>query len=101
MSENQVWNQMREDEGIGIDKGFSGLSTRNPVYSPFVDTGNLTDAQVQWNKEIASVRTVIENVFSHLKDWGVCSQMFRFTHSEPEFLQEKHHKLWMDMWRFI
>jgi hypothetical protein len=86
-----LWSKMEADEGVGVDKGFVGLDDIIPtVIIPYTERNGhiLTADQEEWNNTFAQYRTVVENVFSHLKNWGALAGVWR--HS-----QEMHHKIWV------
>lgn len=73
-----------------MDAGFTSLENyiRNPVFRK--QSGHDQQSR-EWNKAFSSYRTVVENVFSHIKKWGACSQRWRGPTDDYEY----HNMVWV------
>src|SRR5688572_4641631 len=69
--ENQVHQYLDIDEAIGADAGYKGLQHSHVAVLPFSDI-KVSDPECArkhaFNNEFARYRTVVENVFSHVKN---------------------------------
>jgi len=93
--ENSSYIYLDFDEYIGGDKGFYGLQeARSKVILPFkiVNATPLTESESAFNNEWASYRTVVENVFAHIKKWNACKDQFRLT--QEQGMEIIHTKIW-------
>jgi len=93
--ENQFHKFISPDNGILCDAGFTAVEGYpNFIVSlkkPKLD--ELTPIQLEYNRNIKTIRIVVENVFSQLKRWAICSDLLRspvINGSANEF----HHKIW-------
>jgi len=95
LTENQFHLFLAPDNGILCDAGFTAIDS----YPNFIvslkkpKNGELTPEQVLYNNRIKSIRIVVENVFSHLKRWAICSDLLRSPVINGN-ANEVHHKLW-------
>lgn len=85
---------MESWEYIGFDGGFKGVQQLHPVFLPIEENGKgpLTEQEKQFNNKFSSYRTVMENVFAHIKHWTICKNTFR-TKTSLEATLELHHKI--------
>jgi len=93
--ENQLHKFIAPDNGILCDAGFSGI-VGHPNFIVALKAprnGVLTAQQLQYNNNIKSIRIVVENVFSQLKRWAICSDALRYTVING-IACEFHHKAW-------
>jgi len=54
----------------------------------------LTDTEVAYNNEIKKIRIVVENVFSQLKQWAICSDVLRLHVTLDGDAEHSHHRVW-------
>lgn len=94
LPENAFWTNLESFEAIGADKGYIGLDTltKNPIILP-VTGDDLTGKEEEFNNEFASIRTVVENVFAHIKQWKMCKHIFKINGELNEGLK-KHNNIW-------
>ncbi len=78
LPENNFTSSMVPGEFILADNGFKGF---NNVLMPH-PRSQLNPEKERENREISSVRSVVENVFCSLKKWKICESRFRFNHTE-------------------
>jgi hypothetical protein len=66
----EQWKQIDEDEFVLADTGFEGFQTQHEAHllpikkNPGIP---LSDLEKELNKKIASYRSVVKNVFTHIK----------------------------------
>ena len=51
----------------------------------------------EFHSKFKSVRSVVENAISHIKNWKICKNLFRIRFIEDNWLrvQSYHHKVWV------
>lgn len=115
---NMVHQKLQKNEAICADAGFIGLQEHHKLVAPFegstiestfksalnpistnfsIEFPSATQAELKkFNKEVAKHRTVVENVFSHIKGWKVCDQRLRIAGllADPDKLLHWHDKIW-------
>eukprot|EP00761_Pharyngomonas_kirbyi_P006276 gb/GECH01006282.1/.p1 GENE.gb/GECH01006282.1/~~gb/GECH01006282.1/.p1 ORF type:complete len:154 (+),score=9.64 gb/GECH01006282.1/:1-462(+) len=65
-----------ENEWVLADAGFVGLDKVYPkVLVP--KKGRVDDQEAIFNRELGSIRIVVENVFGHIQDWKICKETLR------------------------
>jgi len=92
-----------EKEAVGADKGFVGLGNvwNVEVVTPFkkrkqkgnANRKSLKHSQKKWNQSFKTIRTVVENYFSQLKDFKILRHKLRVNGTVDE-MTEKHHRIW-------
>jgi len=91
LAENREFFQQnfKQHEWIAGDLGFKGMwqycSTQTPI-TP--NRQPLTPYEQQFNKEFKSIRIVVENTIGQIKNWNICSSLFRHNSIHT------HHKIW-------
>jgi len=101
LHENSLHLKMEESEYICGDPGFIGLQKIHPLIVPFERSvindpsisPELKDSRAKFSNHVSRYRTVVENVFAHIKKWKACSDRFRY-HDNPDLMMEKHNKIW-------
>jgi len=93
--ENQLHLKIPSDEGILCDAGFVGASGYPNLIVTLKASVNdsLTDDQTKYNNNIKKLRIVVENVFSQLKRWAMCSEILRENIIDGS-AEEMHHMVW-------
>ncbi|KAL9647835.1 hypothetical protein ABK040_008110 [Willaertia magna] len=93
--ENHFWTCLDESEYICGDKGFRGLQHYwKNIVLPFIGS-DLNEKEKEFNNEVASIRIVVENVFSQIKKWKVCKHPFRTNINNIEKAKVWHNKVWV------
>jgi len=89
-----LWHKLNSDkDGVAVDKGFVGLEKDIP-FKIFRIIGGKLDMETNiWNEHLASIRIIVENVFSCIKRYHICSQIWRGGVSE-ELDAQFHHRVW-------
>jgi len=86
-----------KEESIAADKGFIGLEevwSNVNIVTPFKKkNGNIHEMKKVWNNRLKTIRTVVENYFSQLKDFKILRYKFRANGTIEEVV-EKHHYIW-------
>lgn len=102
LEENHLWRFLSPDEIIIGDKGFQGLHRYNcPSLTPYKKFhGYLTPDEQYFNRDFASIRIVVENVFAQIKKWRCCADRFRWQGSIVD-AKERHHKIWSIVGMFV
>jgi hypothetical protein len=77
-----------------LDGGFKGAQRfyRNIILPE--ESKNLTPDQVHWNNEVKTIRTVVENYFSHIKKFKILTHKFRYNGNLQDVLL-KHHQVFI------
>jgi len=70
-----------------LDPNF--ISTKNPT-----PDRELTGTEEAYNNEIKKIRIVVENVFSQLKQWAICSDVLRLHVTLDGDAEHSHHRVW-------
>ena len=93
--ENSFWKGLDDWEYICADKGFRGLQHKWPnIVLPYIGD-QLTEEEKEFNKGVARIRIVVENVFSHLKKWRICKYTFRGNINDIDGSLIRHNKIWV------
>lgn len=100
LPENQFYRKLSCCEWIAADLGYKGLQNDyTNVALPFPDNNEkgytLLDNEKHFNKQFKSIRTVVENVISHIKMWRICKNTFQVHTNDLEKAQQVHHKTWV------
>ena len=77
--ENLIHRHLDKDEAICADAGYRGLQTLHTAILPFIDVDSKDSTYLQkqeFNNHLAHYRIVVENVFSQIKNWNICSFQF-------------------------
>jgi hypothetical protein len=78
--DNQIHRKLDHDEGIGADAIYSYISNEYK-HNTITTHGRLgakgDRVKTLWNNYFAQYRTMVENVFAHMKQWKICAQIFR------------------------
>jgi len=91
----KLHTKLTPSEGIVCDAGFARIED----YDNFISSlkkpanGELTAEEDQYNNNIKTVRIVVENVFSQIKRWRICSDMIRAP-IEGSNADRLHHCSW-------
>lgn len=95
LPENQIHKNLEPWEAIGLDGGFKGVDRHHLTILPIEEhgKGELDEDEKEFNNEFSGYRTVVENVFAHIKQWSICKQPFRGRTSIDNITQE-HHMIW-------
>lgn len=96
LPDNWIHMWLDADEAVGGDRGFNGFHKHMEKFViPFIATQDrpLTEEEERFNNEWASIRTVVENVFAHIKKWKACALPLR-TKDETGVVK-MHQMLWM------
>lgn len=94
MAENRWFTNLDQDEFIMADKGFRGLEAHHNTLIPFIGK-NLPHSKELFNRQIASVRIVVENAIRAIKEWKICSSCLRVHSSNLESALGFHNRNWV------
>jgi hypothetical protein len=91
--ENRFWEKITSSEYIITDKGFKGIDRYHKnICLPFFDEEN--DKTKSFNNELAHYRIIVENVFSAIKKWKICSNTLALKFNQITDALNKHNKIW-------
>lgn len=88
---------MEENECIVADGIYGFFYSSHLALTPIIKLHNqvdLYDFKEEYNNELASIRTVVENVFAYIKRYNVCCDTFRGVGPLNKVL-EKYNKIWV------
>jgi len=89
----QFWKNLHLSEYIMADKGFRGMDRfHTNICLPFFDDSS--EICQEFNNSLAHFRIIIENVFSAIKKWRLCSDTLKLKFTDIHEAVEKHNKLW-------
>jgi hypothetical protein len=91
----KVHTKLSTSEGILCDAGFARIEGYDNFISSLKKPANgaLTEEEDQYNNNIKTVRIVVENVFSQIKRWRICSDINRAS-IERNAAEKLHHCSW-------
>lgn len=92
--ENRFWEHITSEEYIIADKGFRGLDRfHKNICIPFFNDVDQEPIK-QFNNELAHYRIIVENVFSAIKKWKICTHTLALKFTEIKDALNKHNKIW-------
>jgi len=98
-TENQIHLHLDQDEYIMADGGYQSLPEYHPAIIIIHQGANqkqLTEMEQNYNNEVSSIRTVVENVIAHVKKWKICRYTLRLKGlKDLKVGLEQHHKIFV------
>lgn len=95
LPENEIFSKLESWEYVGFDGGFKGTDKLHKVVLPIEENGKgpLDSNETKFNNEFCAIRTVVENVFAHIKQWSICRYPFR-ANKGMDKMREEHNMVW-------
>lgn len=94
MAENRWFTKLDPDECVMADKGFRGLEAHHKTILPFIGK-KLPTAKELYNRQVASIRIVVENAIRAIKEWKICGMCLRTKSSDLESSLGFHNRNWV------
>lgn len=101
MQENAVYDWITWGECILGDAGFKNLAKLSKTKCQYVlpydehTKPAWTVEDEKFMSELKSIRTIVENVISHIKKWRICKDRFRSRCSNFQQFLDFHHEIWV------